>query len=62
MARREPRLQVVLPQQISVQRTYWLVVHEDLRHVARVDAVCQFLTRILGQDPALMMGDRAAVA
>jgi DNA-binding transcriptional LysR family regulator len=62
MARREPRLQVILPQQIRVDRTYWLVVHEDLRHVARVDAVCQFLTRILGQDPALMMGDRAAVA
>jgi DNA-binding transcriptional LysR family regulator len=57
MARREPRLQVVLPQQIAVERTYWLVVHEDLRHVARVDAVCQFLTRILSQDPALMMGD-----
>jgi DNA-binding transcriptional LysR family regulator len=56
MAQREPRLQVVLTQQISVERTYWLLVHEDLRHVARVDAVCQFLTRILGQDRALMMG------
>ena len=56
MARREPRLQVVLPEQIAVQRTYWLLVHEDLRHVARVDAVCQFLTRILSQDPQLMMG------
>ena len=57
MAQREPRLQVVLPHEISVERTYWLLVHEDLRHVARVDAVCQFLTRILGQDNALMMGD-----
>jgi len=56
MAQREPRLQVVLPKQISVERTYWLLVHEDLRHVARVDAVCQFLTRILGRDRALMMG------
>lgn len=56
MAQRENRLQVVLPGQVSVERTYWLVVHEDLRHVARVDAVCQFLTRILSQDPALMMG------
>jgi len=56
MAQREPRLQVVLPRQLSVERTYWLLVHEDLRHVARVDAVCQFLTRILGQDRALMMG------
>jgi DNA-binding transcriptional LysR family regulator len=57
MARREPRLQVILPQQLSVERTYWLLVHEDLRQVARVDAVCQFLTRILGEDTALMMGD-----
>ena len=56
MAQREPRLQVVLPQQLSVERTYWLLVHEDLRHVARVDAVCQFLTRTLGQNTALMMG------
>jgi DNA-binding transcriptional LysR family regulator len=56
MAQRESRLQVVLPGQVSVERTYWLLVHEDLRHVARVDAVCQFLTRILGEDPALMMG------
>ena len=56
MARREPELQVVMPEQISVERSYWLLVHEDLRHVARVDAVCQFLTRILSEDPALMMG------
>ena len=51
MAQREPELQVVLPEQISVERTYWLLVHEDLRHVARVDAVCQFLTRMLGDNP-----------
>ena len=57
MARQEPRLQAVLPDQISVERTYWLLVHEDLRQVARVDAVCRFLTRILSDNPELMMGD-----
>ncbi|MDH3217992.1 MAG: LysR family transcriptional regulator [Gammaproteobacteria bacterium] len=57
MAQREPRLQAVLADQVSVERTYWLLVHEDLRKVARVDAVCDFLTRLLGQDPQLMMGD-----
>ncbi len=57
MTQREDRLQVVLPEQISVERTYWLLVHEDLRHVARVDAVCAFLTSILGHNPGLMMGD-----
>lgn len=57
MAYREPDLQVILPAQISVERTYWLLVHEDLRQVARVDAVCRFLTRILSDNAALMMGD-----
>jgi DNA-binding transcriptional LysR family regulator len=57
MAHREERLQVVLPAQISVERTYWLLVHEDLRQVARVDAVCKFLTRILKENTELMMGD-----
>ena len=56
MAQREPRLQAVLSDEISVERTYWLLVHEDLRHVARVDAVCEFLTRTLSQNPKLMMG------
>ena len=57
MAAREPRLVAVLPGRISVERSYWLLVHEDLRRVARVAAVCDFLTRILSQSPALMMGD-----
>jgi DNA-binding transcriptional LysR family regulator len=57
MTQQDDRLQVVLPEQVSVERTYWLLVHEDLRHVARVDAVCQFLTGILGHNPGLMMGD-----
>jgi len=57
MAQNEPALQVVLADEISVERTYWLLVHEDLRHVARVDAVCKFLTRILRPDDELMMGE-----
>jgi DNA-binding transcriptional LysR family regulator len=56
MAQRESSLQVVLADQISVERTYWLLVHEDLRHVARVDAVCSFLTSLLRENSALMMG------
>ncbi|MDJ0778695.1 MAG: LysR family transcriptional regulator [Gammaproteobacteria bacterium] len=62
MAQAEPRLQVILPQEVSVERAYWLVVHEDLRAVARVDAVCKFLTRILGRNPALMMGAQDGAA
>lgn len=57
MAKREPALQEILPEQTSIDRSYWLVVHEDLRHVARVDAVCRFLTQILEQNRDLMLGE-----
>jgi hypothetical protein len=33
-----------------------LLVHEDLRNVARVDAVCRFLTQLLRGNKKLMMG------
>lgn len=47
MAANDQRLSPVLHDDIKVVRSYWLVVHEDLRHVARVDAVCQFVTALL---------------
>jgi len=56
MADRDERLVPILSDDISVKRQYWLVVHEDLRHVARVNAVCQFLTKLLKEQQALMMG------
>lgn len=56
MAQNQDRLQIILPDEISVDRSYWLSVHEDLRHVARVDAVCDFVTRVLRDNRALMMG------
>ncbi len=56
MARGDSRLVPVLADEIEVTRAYWLVVHEDLRHVARVDAVCQFLTDLLHEQQALLMG------
>jgi len=56
MSQDEDRLIAVLPESIWVDRTYWLLVHEDLRQVARVDAVCQFLTRLLRDNKSLMMG------
>lgn len=57
MAEREAGLQAVLADEIAINRSYWLVVHEDLRHVARIDAVCRFLTRILNENKKLMLGE-----
>jgi DNA-binding transcriptional LysR family regulator len=56
MAANDPQMVAVLPDQILVQRSFWLMVHEDLRDVARVDAVCQFITRLLRDNETLMMG------
>ncbi len=56
MADQDSRLIPVLPEEIYIDREYWLVVHEDLRHVARVDAVCHFLTRLLKDQNKNMMG------
>ncbi len=57
MAQNQQSLQIVLTNEISVDRSYWLSVHEDLRHVARVDAVCDFVTRVLRDERGLMMGE-----
>ncbi len=56
MADLDRRLCPILPEQIYIDREYWLVVHEDLRHVARVDAVCRFLTQLLKDQHNRMMG------
>ncbi len=56
MADQDLRLNPILPKAIFIDREYWLVVHEDLRHVARVDAVCVFLTNLLQGKNNIMMG------
>jgi len=56
MAQREGNLRIVLADEIDVRRSYWLLVHEDLRQVARVDAVCRFLTQVLRDNDNLMTG------
>lgn len=49
-----PGLVRVLPGSVYVTRGLWLVVHEDLRHVARIDAVCGFLTGLVGSQQAAL--------
>jgi DNA-binding transcriptional LysR family regulator len=36
----------VLPENVAVTRSFWMVVHTDLRRVARVDAVVEWLRGI----------------
>ncbi len=46
MARRDVSVLQVLPD-IGLRRAYWMVVHEDLRHVRRVSVVADELTSIV---------------
>ncbi|AFL53972.1 DNA-binding transcriptional LysR family regulator [Sinorhizobium fredii] len=43
MAKDEPNLQIVLPEEIELKRTYWLICHRDLMAMPRVRAVRDFL-------------------
>ena len=52
MARRDAGLVPVLPEH-TLTRSYWTVVHEDLRSVRRVSAVAEFLADIVSQDHAI---------
>jgi len=56
MADQDDRLTCLLANDVFIDREYWLVVHEDLRHVARVDAVCLFLTQLLKDQHNRMIG------
>ncbi|WP_137151310.1 LysR family transcriptional regulator [Devosia sp. FKR38] len=52
MAGRDAGLVPVLPQH-SLMRSYWTVVHEDLRAIRRVALVAEFLSEIVARDRAM---------
>ncbi|HEY8352882.1 MAG TPA: LysR family transcriptional regulator [Sphingomonadales bacterium] len=62
MAEFDDRLRPVLPEKVEIIRDLWLVVHEDLRHVARVDAVCQFVTGLMRELQPFLLGRRDGAA
>ena len=49
-AEQDPRLVRLLPQAVSIERDYWLVQHEDQRHLPRVRAVANFLQDLVRQE------------
>lgn len=57
MAVEEPRLVPVLPESVSITRSFWLLVHADLKDVARVRAVVDFIVREAKAHRALLMGE-----
>ncbi len=60
MAENARGLVPVLPDEVEVVRDLWLAAHEDLAHLARIQAVCRFMSKlILINQPTLMASDDA---
>ncbi|WP_417622322.1 LysR family transcriptional regulator [Parasphingorhabdus sp.] len=46
MARHDPSILHILPDEIAIRRSFWIVVHRDLRSVGRIKAVIDWLKQI----------------
>jgi DNA-binding transcriptional LysR family regulator len=60
MASRHPQLTRVLPAAVELTRTFWLIVHAELKDVARVRATVDFLVREVKAHRALFLPDSEA--
>lgn len=49
-------LQPVLPDAVRLKRTFWLVVHKDVRRIARIDAFVEWLGEVFRRDYDLIAG------
>jgi DNA-binding transcriptional LysR family regulator len=62
MADADPRLTRVLPASVSIQRSFWMVVHADLKDVARVRTTVDFIVREVRGARALFAGEERVAA
>ncbi len=43
IADQDPGLTMLFPEQVDIVRSFWLVTHSDMRRLARIDAVLEWL-------------------
>ncbi len=55
VAAENKNLKVILPEKIFATREYWMVVHEDLRDLARIQAVSCFFTEVIKKEQDRLM-------
>lgn len=55
LAANDPDLVCLLPGEVSLTRSFWLIVHADLKDVARVRAIVDFLVKETKMSRALFM-------
>ena len=51
-----PGLQRLLPSSVAVSRTFWLVVHRDVRRIARIERFIQWLDDTVAATRPLLLG------
>jgi DNA-binding transcriptional LysR family regulator len=56
IADKYPELRQVLPGDVDLRRHYWITCHRDLRHVARVRGVIDFLTDAVERNAPAFLG------
>lgn len=59
MAQQHPELIRLYPQDIQLKRTFWLIVHADVRRLARVRATADFISSETQAAAALFLGSSA---
>lgn len=53
MASDYPQLVAVLPEEISITRTFWMLMHADSKDLARIRAVADYISEIVERERAL---------
>lgn len=56
MASREPRLQVLMPDQVSIRRTFWMMMPVDIKDLARMRAIWDYIRLGVEGDQDLLLG------
>ena len=56
MATAHPELHPVLPDEISISRTFWLLMHADSKDLARIRAVADYIYETVEKERALFSG------
>ena len=56
MATDYPQLVAVLPEEVSITRTFWMLMHADSKDLARIRAVADYIGEIVERDRALFAG------
>ena len=52
-----PDLVCLLPEEVEINRTYWLNTPEDIHDLARIKAVSQFLSDVVRQQQKRLLGE-----